>query len=145
MFRPSLGRNIPKITSDLLTKDVPRKKIKSFLERVARPGKSGGSSLLIFGPTPIMEGAFHPPLLRPRPKVGSISVRGFDVPVLLELGNDGISGGTFLGLGHGDGKSNGALPKQWFRMDWHKIPPNNPQHGNWSDNGYHFHTTKGFK
>jgi len=139
----TLASNIPKITADLITQSVPRNKIKSFVERATRPGKSGGTSLLIFGPTPFKKGALRIPLVRPRPKIGSVSVRGVSVPVLLELGNDGRKGGTFLGLGHAEGKSNGANSEQWFRMDWHASSTLGP-HGDWSDNGYHFHTKTGF-
>jgi RHS repeat-associated protein len=140
----TLGANVGKITGDLLGKSVPRGKIQKFVERVAKGGKSVGSNLLVFGPTPIAEGKLRIPLLRPRPKIGTVSVRGINVPILLELGNDGAKGGTFLGLGHSDGAANGARAVQWFRMDWHgSSSKTKATHGDWSDNGYHFHTVTG--
>ena len=58
--------------------------------------------------------------------------------LVIELGRGASQGGRMVGVGHTQGTKKHSQGTQWWRMDWHPVPPNH--NDDRKDGNYHFHT-----
>ena len=111
-----------------MAKPELKNKIEEFI-------KNPKNKLLIYAPTPEAQVPWL--ISGTRIKVGTIRLSKGSRDVEIELGKASSQGGRMVGVGHSfaNQKNQG---KQWWRMDWHSVPPNHRDDK--QENGYHFHT-----